>query len=190
MGVRTISRTTSSRDCFSANLTAKPFSNLRITRPTQAPTARGVVFAGYRDTGRGDVDDEAGMGAAVGERQEGVRDLRHEPRVIPQLLDAGVLLLLLEPGQLFRHPGAPGPRHVELHQEARFQRRADSALEFAEVLEVGGHALADLADYGNVDHHAERRNAAGAAGEGTELALAIVPARQRVAAAHGDLHGT
>src|SRR4029453_3558532 len=39
---------------------------------------RWVVFAGYGDAGRGDVDDEAGMDAAVGERQERVRDLRNE----------------------------------------------------------------------------------------------------------------
>ena len=39
-------RTRSSRCCFSANLTAKPLSNLRITRPTQAPTASGVPTGG------------------------------------------------------------------------------------------------------------------------------------------------
>src|SRR3954463_5052235 len=45
-GWRTISRTRSSRCCFSANLTAKPLSNLRMTRPTQAPTASGVPIGG------------------------------------------------------------------------------------------------------------------------------------------------
>lgn len=185
---RTIRRTRSSRCCFSANFTAKPLANFRMTRPTRRSDRR-VEFAGYRNSGRRDVDDEAGVGASVGERQECMRDLRHEPRVTPQIFDAGVLLLL-EPGQFLRHPGAPRPGHLELHQEAHLQRRGNRALEFAEVLEIGDHALADLADDRHVNDHAERRDTLGAAGERPELALAIVPARQRIAAAHVDVHCT
>ena len=38
-----------------------------------------------------------------------------------------------------------------------------------------------------IDHHAERRDAAGSAREGAKLALRIIPVRQGIATRHGDI---
>ena len=66
---------------------------------------------------------------------------------------------------------------------------ADTALELAELAEIGGDAVTDPADHRHVDDHAERRDARGAAGHRPKLSVLIVPAVQHVAALADDVDG-
>jgi hypothetical protein len=109
-------------------------------------------------------------------------------RASPQIRHFRIPLLLRDPGQRFRESFAPLARHLQFEQEAALHGVADGAFELAEVAEVGGEAVADLADHGHVDDHPERRHALGAAGEGAKLAPRIIPVRQRIASCDGDLH--
>jgi hypothetical protein len=133
------------------------------------------------------VDDEAAAGRAVGEGQCGMRACRDDPRVFPGFADGGILLLVVEPGELGCELLAHGGGHGEFEQEAAGSGVADVPVELAEIAEIGGDAIADLADHRHGDHHPERRNAAGPAREGAWLSPRVKPVRKRVMAAYGDV---
>ena len=131
-------------------------------------SGRRLDFGRHRNARHRDVDDVAPMNGAIGECQGGLRGFWNEARILPGFADAeGILGLLLQPDELFREPGAHRSGHIEFEQETACRRVADRAFEVAEVPEIGGKAVADLADHGGLHHHPERRNARGAAGEGT-----------------------
>jgi hypothetical protein len=64
---------------------------------------------------------------------------------------------------------------------------AHPAVEFSEFAEIGNDALADGAEYRHRNHHLERRDAAGAAGELAPVALHVAPAREAVAATEAHI---
>jgi hypothetical protein len=147
---------------------------------------RRLYLGGHRRTRQRHIDDEAALHAAVRQRQHGMRHDGNETRIIARLADARILLLLLDPGQLVGELLAHCMRHIELEQEAAAHGIGDAALELAELLEIRGQPVTDLADHRHVHDHAERRHARGTAGEGPQLALRVVPVRQRIAAVDRD----
>src|SRR5665213_719277 len=118
-----------------------------------------------------------------------MRTCRDDARLLPGVRDAGILLLLFQPGKLACEFLAHRRRHGEFEQEAALGGVADEALELAEITEIGRDAVADPADHGHRDHHPERRNAAGPACEGAGLSLRVKPVRERIAPAHRDVDG-
>jgi hypothetical protein len=165
-----------------------------MTRPTQAPTASGVPIGSCTSAEMPAPDDDMSMmkqlwtapsarintECAVGGDDAGV---------LPDVLNARILEFPFEPGQLLRHPGAMRCGHLQVDQEAAAHGLADDAFELAELAEIGGHALADVADHRHLDDHAKGRHTRGAAGKAAQLAVGIVPAPlQRIAAVDGDVH--
>ena len=160
----------------------------------QAPTQRHpdlrLHVSRNRDTGQRHIDDKAAAGSAIGEGQGRVRTCRDDARLFPAIEDAGVFLLLFEPGKFARELLAHGSGHVELEQKAAGNGVADDALQVTEIPEIGCDTVSDLADHRHRDHHSERRNAAGPASKGAWLALRVKPVRKRVMPACRDVDGS
>ena len=98
-------------------------------------------------------------------------------------------LFIQESRDFTRHFYGGVARHFQFEQEAALHRVADAAFKFAERAKIGSQAVADPADDGYFDNHAERRYPRGAAGESPEPALRIVPTMQGVISVNGDRDG-
>src|SRR5215467_15410556 len=105
------------------------------------------------------------MDGAVGQGHSRMRTCRDDARILPELGDAGLFLLLFQPGELVREALAHGLGHLQFEQEAARLGVADEAIKFAEIAKIGREAIADLAHDWYVDHHPKRRNARGPARE-------------------------
>jgi hypothetical protein len=112
---------------------------------------------------------------------------RDNARILPDVANAGIFLLLFQPGELARELLAHGPGHLKFEQEGAGRGVADVAMELAEITEIGCEAITDLADHWHVDHHPERGNAGGSAREGARLSMRIIPVCESVVTVHGDL---
>lgn len=143
-----------------------------------------------RDAGHRHVDNKAAVGRAIGKGQSGVRISRDNPRILPKVCDAVIALLLFKPSELIRHLLSHGPDHVEFEQETAANSVADKAFELTEIREVGCDVIPEPADHGYVDHHSERRNAAGSARKSARLTLRVIPIRECVVPADGNVDGS
>src|SRR5260370_6547886 len=130
------------------------------------------------------------MNGAVGQGQSRMWNCRDDARMFPDVGDAGSFLLLFQPGELARELFPHGLGHLEFEQEGAAHGVADKALEVAEIVKMGGDAIADLAGHRYVDHHPERRNACGPAREAAWLSLRVKPSCETVAPANGDIDGS
>src|SRR6266403_1322310 len=130
------------------------------------------------------------MDAAVGKGEDRMGVLRDDARFLPDVKDTGVLLFAFQPGELARKSLPQVAGHLEFEQKAAGFGVADLAFELAEVAKVGRQAIADFSDHRHVDHHAERRNAGGPAGERARLSPRVVPVRERITSADRDVDGT
>src|SRR5947209_7372681 len=116
--------------------------------------------------------------------------LRNDALVGATVLNADVLLLLLQPFQHVGHLLAPRPLQFEL--EAKPSRRGIGYLagQLSKVAEVGIDPVADPADERNVDQHAKRRNPARPAREFAKVAVRIIAICEAITAANDDVDGT
>jgi hypothetical protein len=127
-----------SGSCGSTNLTAKPSSRWRNTRPTRLPTASGVPISRLdvgrnRNAGNRHVDDKEFQHAAVGENQFGVRILRRDA-LVPPVLGEIVILVLLVPVDLDREFPALVVGRRDLHDEAALEQANDHVFQLANSL--------------------------------------------------------
>src|ERR1700694_1860531 len=102
-----------------------------------------------------------------------MRTCRDDPRMLPDIGNAGIFQLLFQPGELARELLPHGPGHLEFEQEGAGLDVADNALELTEIAEIGCDGIADLADYWHVDQHPERRNSGGPTREGAWLSPSV-----------------
>src|SRR5216684_3777746 len=130
------------------------------------------------------------MNGAVGQGQSRMRTCGDDARIFPDIDDAGIFLLLFQPGELAGELLPHGPRHLEFEQEGAGRGVADKALELTEIVEIGCDGIADLAEHRHVDHHPERRNAGGPARESAWLSLRVIPICETVVAVHDDIDGS
>src|SRR3978361_1959534 len=115
---------------------------------------------------------------------------RNNALLLADVAHARIFLFLFQPGELGCELFARRCGHLKLEQEAARSGVADMALEFSEVPEIGGDAIANLADHRHGDNHPERRNAAGTAREGARLALRVKPVAKRGLSTDGDVDST
>jgi len=64
------------------------------------------------------------------------------------------------------------------------------ALKLAEVGEIGGQAVAFLADHRHFDHHSKGRDPGGSAGKCAKLSPMVIPVRKHIVSAYDDADGT
>src|SRR5437879_3908431 len=119
-----------------------------------------------------------------------MRTCRDDARILSDVEDAGIFLLLFQPGKLAREFLPQRLGHLEFEQEGAVHSVADKAIELTEIAEIGCDGIADLADHRHVDHHPERRNAGSPAREGPWLSLRVKPLCGSIAPADGDLDGS
>src|SRR3954454_4683026 len=108
---------------------------------------RGTVLGGDGGARERKVDDAAGHLGAVLERQHRDRVARYDTivaAVFRQIEDVAVG----EPGQLCRELVALSRCRTDRHGEAIVDDAGDLALDAADMVEIGDHAVADIADAG------------------------------------------
>ena len=141
---------------------------------------RRAVFR--RDGGAGPrhIDNPAGHLGAVLEREQRDRVARHDTvvaAVFRQVEDIAVG----EPGQLRRELVALARGGSHGHGKTVVDDAGDPALDPADMVEIGDHAVADIADAGRQQGQSTRRHI-------DDLAGKFAPVRQHVAAQQMDLH--